>query len=135
MAEWPYSTAQWQRLRKVKLSASPLCEDCRAIGRHIQASHVDHVHAISDGGPPFPGLDGLRALCLPCHSAKTARGPEAGAIRSNKPRRGCDANGNPLDRGHPWADKSLRAGPVGAPGDHKIELVHKRAAKGERHGR
>ena len=131
MAEWPYSTAQWQRLRKVKLSASPLCEDCRPIGRMVQASHVDHVHAISDGGPPFPGLDGLRALCLSCHSAKTARGPEAGAIRSDKPRRGCDANGNPLDRGHPWADKSLRAGPVGATGDHKIELV----SKGNRNGR
>lgn len=131
MAEWPYSTAQWQRLRKVKLSASPLCEDCRAIGRMVQASHVDHVHAISDGGPPFPGLDGLRALCLPCHSAKTARGPEAGAIRSSKPRKGCDANGNPLDRGHLWADKSLRAGPVGPPGNQQNQLV----SKGNRNGR
>ncbi|WP_404800779.1 HNH endonuclease signature motif containing protein [Pseudoblastomonas flavescens] len=107
MAEWPYSTAQWQRLRKVKLSASPLCEDCRAIGRHIQASHVDHVHAISDGGPPFPGLDGLRALCLSCHSAKTARGPEAGAARTTKPRKGCDAKGTPLAPNHPWNGGSI----------------------------
>ena len=102
MAEWPYSTAQWQRLRKVKLSASPLCEDCSTIGRHTPASHVDHVHAISDGGPPFPNLNGLRALCPSCHSAKTARGAEAGAVRSKKPRRGCDADGNPLDQNHPW---------------------------------
>ena len=131
MAEWPYSTAQWQRLRKVKLSASPLCEDCSTIGRHTPASHVDHVHAISDGGPPFPNLNGLRALCPSCHSAKTARGAEAGAVRSNKPRRGCDADGKPLDQNHPWAEKSLRADPKGPPRNHKIELV----SKGNRNGR
>lgn len=132
MADWPYSTARWQRLRKLKLGTQPLCEACPP-HRHVRASHVDHVHAISDGGDPFPALDGLCALCLPCHSAKTARGPEAGAIKTSKPRRGCDAQGNPLDAAHPW--KSLKAGGVGAAGDHKIELVHKRAAKGERHGR
>ena len=131
MAEWPYSTARWQRLRKVKLSASPLCEDCQPIGRLVKASHVDHVHAISDGGPPFPGLHGLRALCQPCHSAKTARGPEAGAVRSSKPRRGCDASGNPLDPEHPW--KSLKAGGLGAAGDTRSQLVNLRVGKPE-HG-
>ena len=99
MAEWPYSTARWQRLRQAKLRNQPLCEACPSIR---VASHVDHVHAISDGGHPFPSLDGLRSLCLPCHSAKTARGPEAGAVRTSKPKRGCDVDGKPLDAQHPW---------------------------------
>ena len=103
MADWPYNTARWQRLRIAKLSREPLCEDCDAIGRLTPASHVDHVRPISDGGHPFPALDDLASLCLPCHSAKTARGSEAGAIRTTKPRKGCDADGNPLDRAHPWA--------------------------------
>ena len=102
MAEWPYSTARWQRLRQLKLSHDPLCEACPGI---TTASHVDHVRAISDGGDPFPGMDGLRSLCPSCHSAKTARGAEAGAVRSSKPRRGCDAEGNPLDTSHPWAER------------------------------
>lgn len=105
MAEWPYSTARWQRLRKLKLSEQPMCQGCLPHHHNI-ASHVDHVHAISDGGDAFPALDGLRSLCPPCHSAKTARGPEAGAIKTSKPRRGCDAQGNPLDDAHPWGLKA-----------------------------
>lgn len=105
MADWPYSTARWQRLRKLKLSSEPLCEGCKP-HRLTPASHVDHVRAISDGGAPFPGLDGLRSYCQPCHSAKTARGVEAGAVRSSKPRKGCDVNGLPLDPNHPWIGES-----------------------------
>ena len=101
---WPYNTARWRKVRSLKLSAQPLCEACLP-HRYTIASHVDHVHAISNGGPAFPGMDGLRALCPSCHSAKTARGPEAGAIKTTKPRRGCDANGNPIDPAHPWSEQ------------------------------
>ena len=107
MAKWPYNTARWQRLRQRKLRDQPLCEACPGF---TMASHVDHVHPISDGGSPFPGLDGLRSLCPPCHSAKTARGTEAGAVRTSKPRRGCDADGNPMDTAHPWAIRSSNGG-------------------------
>jgi 5-methylcytosine-specific restriction protein A len=127
MAEWPYSTARWQKLRTLKLQQTPLCEGCPA-GAFTIASHVDHVRPISDGGDPFPPLDGLRAYCPPCHSAKTARGAEAGAVRSNKPRRGCDEHGNPLDAAHPW--KSLKADDKGPPGNTKTQLV----SKGNRNG-
>ena len=134
MANWPYNTAAWQRLRKAKLSRDPLCEDCQAMGRITSANHVDHCHAISDGGEAFPSLDELSSKCGPCHSAKTARGAEAGAVRSNKPRRGCDANGNPLDGNHAWADKvphsasvsagkSLKADAKGPPPNYNFELV------------
>ncbi len=100
---WPYSTARWQRLRDAQLQLHPLCESCIANGGVVRAaSHVDHRRAISHGGDPFPGHDGLASLCASCHSAKTARGPEAGAIRSNRPRKGCDITGHPLDPNHPW---------------------------------
>lgn len=103
MAKWPYNTATWKKLRHLKLATAPLCEDCEAIGRVQPANTVDHRTAISQGGHPFPALDGLASLCGPCHSAKTARSPEAGAARTRKPRRGCTPDGLPLDRRHPWA--------------------------------
>jgi hypothetical protein len=52
MADLPYSTARWQRLRTRQLAAFLSCE-----GREpalMAASHLDHRNAISDGGDPFP---------------------------------------------------------------------------------
>ena len=108
MADWPYNTARWQRLRRLKLSSSPICEDCERIGIIRPAQAVDHRDPISAGGEPFPDLDKLASLCNSCHSAKTARGVEAGAVRTTKPRarKGCDAHGNPLDPTHPWNTKN-----------------------------
>ncbi len=100
MADWPYSTARWQRLRKQHLQLEPFCRGCAP--RLVTANTVDHVQPISEGGPAFPSHDGLASYCPACHSAKTARGAEAGAIRTSKPRKGCDANGNPLDVNHHW---------------------------------
>ena len=122
MADWPYNTANWQRLRKAHLSIEPLCRGCLP-HRITPANTVDHVRAISEGGHAFPGHDGLASYCPACHSSKTARGAEAGAVRSSKPRKGCDANGNPLDPAHPWQEKSLRAGALGPRTNPNIELV------------
>lgn len=102
MADYPYNTARWQRLRAAHLRMSPLCIGCDAMGRVVVANTVDHVVPISAGGPAFPSHDGLASYCAACHSAKTARGDEAGAVKTTKPRKGCDANGNPLDPRHPW---------------------------------
>lgn len=103
MAQWPYSTARWQRLREAQLHAHPLCEQCLRSGIVKPANHVDHRLAISQGGEPFPPAGtGLASLCASHHSAKTARSPEAGAVQSNRPRKGCDITGRPLDPDHPW---------------------------------
>ncbi len=114
MAKWPYNTARWQRLRAQHLHLEPFCRGCDAAGREpVLANTVDHVHPISEGGSAFPPHDGLASYCASCHSAKTARGAEAGAVRTARaiqPRRGCDEHGNPLDPAHPWVTgKSLRA--------------------------
>lgn len=109
MADWPYSTARWQRLRKAKLSEAPLCQTCQRRGRKVIAEHVDHVVAMAKGGPAFPTMDGLRSLCASCHSIKTSamdrRGGKGVAIK------GCDVNGLPLDPDHPFL----------APGDNPLE--------------
>ena len=124
MADYPYNTARWQRLRAAHLRLSPLCIGCDAMGRVVLANTVDHVRAISAGGPAFPSHDGLASYCAACHSAKTARGREAGAAKTTKPRKGCDANGNPLDPRHPWNEKkSLRAEATGPHGGTNLELV------------
>ena len=102
MANWPYNTSQWQKLRSLKLQTEPLCEECRAAGRLKPAGVVDHIVPIKHGGDAFPPLEGLRALCHPCHSRKTARGVEAGAFKSKRARGSCDAEGRPLDAAHPW---------------------------------
>lgn len=131
MADWPYSTAQWLRLRQAHLSLYPECIGCLAMGRLSRANTVDHITAISDGGAPFPGHDGLASYCGPCHGAKTARGTEAGAIRSDRPRKGCNADGTPLDPSHPWhAGKSLRADAKGPAWDRENQLVSKGNANG-----
>ena len=123
MAKWPYSTAAWARLRAAHLAIEPACRACHAEGRLTRANTADHAVPVTQGGPAFPGHDGLASYCAPCHSAKTARGAEAGAIRSTKPRRGCNPDGTPLDPHHPWRKKSLRAGGRGPAWSKKTQLV------------
>ncbi len=151
MADYPYNTARWKRLRLRHLAMHPTCEACSEAGRLTIANTVDHRTPISAGGEPFPSHDGLASLCPSCHSRKTARGPEAGAVRSTRkvqPRKGCDANGNPTDPAHPWAqptegthprlnsagthsDKSLRADVL----ETAVPLRNQLVPKGNRHGR
>lgn len=102
MADWPYNTSAWRRLRAAHLALSPACIGCEAMGQLTLANTVDHITPISIGGDPFPGHDGLASYCPSCHSAKTARGSEAGIRRTAKPRKGCSIDGRPLDANHPW---------------------------------
>lgn len=67
------NTARWRRLRKAKLTASPVCERCKEEGRLTAASEVHHItpveeaagHAAKLGLMYDPG--NLRALCHDCH--------------------------------------------------------------------
>jgi 5-methylcytosine-specific restriction protein A len=132
MAGWPYTTGAWKRLRTAHLARFPFCEGCERMGRpFVRANTVDHRVPISQGGPPFPDHDGLASYCGPCHSAKTARGAEAGASKSDKPRKGCNPDGTPLDPAHPWnAGKSLRAEPWRPRVNMKNQLVSRRDPDG-----
>lgn len=65
-----YSLAWWRKLRMAKLRHDPLCEHCAKQGKIVQASHVDHIVPISEGGAERD-WDNLQSLCKPCHTAKT----------------------------------------------------------------
>lgn len=98
-----YDTQQWKRVRAMKLSMDPLCEECRRIGRMVAATQVDHRVALARGGAAFD-LENLVALCASCHSRKTASMDGAfGNQRKERARvRGCDVHGRPLDPDHEW---------------------------------
>jgi len=102
VAVWPYSTAQWQRLRIAKLMECPVCEPCRTRGVIEVAEVVDHDVAIKSGGDAFPPLSGLTSMCASCHNRKTNAKdrPSAKTGRSSGFRRawaGFDVEGNPID--------------------------------------
>lgn len=127
-AAWPYSTATWRNLRAAKLAADPMCEVCRTRGRLIPASHVDHVQAIAAGGPPFPALDRLMAMCASCHSIKTDALDRAGG--KGVAFKGCDADGLPLDPAHPFLtgntpSRDARLSDQGPAWDSRKQLVER----------
>jgi 5-methylcytosine-specific restriction enzyme A len=60
----------WQtRIRPGALIREPLCRFCTDAGRTTPATEVDHIDGNSRNNDP----GNLRALCRPCHSARTAR--------------------------------------------------------------
>jgi 5-methylcytosine-specific restriction enzyme A len=65
-----YSNIRWQKFRNWYLSAHPLCEHCGQEGRVTEATVVDHVVEIKDGGERFNDANS-QALCRTCHARKT----------------------------------------------------------------
>ncbi|WP_299821346.1 HNH endonuclease signature motif containing protein [uncultured Jannaschia sp.] len=102
MAAWPYCTSNWKRLRLVKLAACPLCFICERRGRLVEATVVDHITPIRQGGPAFPELAGLMSLCKRCHDEKTASFDRARGNATGRRFKGCGADGNPVDPSDGW---------------------------------
>ena len=102
MADWPYNTGAWRKLRLAKLAADPLCHACKLIGRNVPARAVDHIEAIAKGGEPFPPLHRLMSLCIPCHNSKTNAVDHPNATGIRRSIRGFDLEGNPIDPGDEW---------------------------------
>jgi 5-methylcytosine-specific restriction protein A len=94
----------WRRLRQVVLDEEPLCRLCLAekVQPPNPSSVVDHIDGDSESESAYARAN-LQGLCDTHHSVKTALqdgsfGRRPGIAR----RKGCDINGNPLDRKHPW---------------------------------
>ena len=64
---------RWRRARAAYLARHPLCVPCKAAGRLVSATVVDHV--VPHRGDPvlFWDESNWRGLCKPCHDAKTER--------------------------------------------------------------
>lgn len=90
---------QWEKLRAHILDRDHhLCQPCKAKGHITPASQVDHITPKAEGGTDDPA--NLQAICIPCHSAKTAE--EAARAQGRKVRRKLefDAAGFPV-----WPDE------------------------------
>ena len=62
-----YRTKRWRSLRRRKLdSVMYQCESCGIVDTRLECHHNTPM---SEGGPEFPDLDGLTALCKSCHAA------------------------------------------------------------------
>ena len=92
-----YDKAVWKKARRLQLSKQPLCVHCGKIGKVVQATEVDHIVRMSEGGDTLDA-NNLQSLCHSCHSIKTGREKHGLAVIV----KGCDENGIPLDPNHPW---------------------------------
>ncbi len=102
MADWPYNTATWRRLRLAKLAHDPLCFACQLRGQVVLARAVDHIKSVKSGGDPFPSLAGLMSLCDRCHNEKTGAVDRPDRAATGRRFKGFDAEGNPIDPGDDW---------------------------------
>ena len=61
---------EWDRMRKETLAEDQgLCRLCRAKGRFVRATEVDHITPKAEGGTDDPG--NRQSLCESCHRQKT----------------------------------------------------------------
>ena len=94
-----YDTPRWRRLRATFLSAHPLCSLCLRIGHDTAATVVDHIQPHKGDVELFWSVENLQSLCAPCHSAAKKIQENYGFSQA------ADANGFPIDAGHPWNQK------------------------------
>ncbi|MGF6986530.1 5-methylcytosine-specific restriction protein A [Paraburkholderia atlantica] len=87
---------KWLRIRERQLRLHPLCARCMDKGFVTEATEVDHIVPLFQGGTD--AWKNLQSLCESCHVEKTTEdmGHRAG---------GCDINGMPIDPRHPWASR------------------------------
>ncbi len=64
---------RWRRARAAFLARHPLCAACRAQGRVVQATVVDHVTPHRGNQRLFWDEGNWAPACKLCHDAKTAR--------------------------------------------------------------
>jgi 5-methylcytosine-specific restriction protein A len=62
----------WVRLRAKILANEPLCRTCRANGKVVVATVVDHIQDIVDRPDLRLEESNLQPLCRRCHNRKTA---------------------------------------------------------------
>jgi 5-methylcytosine-specific restriction protein A len=90
----------WERLRKAILIRDGFaCQVCKQQGVLCAATQVDHIIPKSRGGTDE--RDNLQAICGSCHKQKTARESNPASYDKHM-RRGCSADGTPMDVSHHW---------------------------------
>jgi 5-methylcytosine-specific restriction protein A len=70
----------WRKLRDRQLQLEPFCRPCRAAGRLVEATEVDHIVPRAQGGTDLDA--NLQSICHPCHGLKTARETRDNPVQS-----------------------------------------------------
>ena len=94
MTERYHGSASWKRLRLRALERDQF--RCVLCGR--PAKTVDHIVSRRNGGEDT--LANLRSLCRACDNQ--IKEDASGKRRSGGVVSGCDAQGRPIDKNHPW---------------------------------
>ena len=63
--------SRWQKAREAYLGRHPLCAQCRALGRIVPATVVDHIVQHKGNHELFWDSGNWQVLCKPCHDRKT----------------------------------------------------------------
>jgi 5-methylcytosine-specific restriction protein A len=74
--------ATWQKLRKMKLAADPLCEEHLKEGQDVAATMVHHIKPIETHPELRLVWDNLMSLCNDCHERKETPIRWGGGIKS-----------------------------------------------------
>lgn len=83
-----------QRIRAAHFRDNPLCVRCKARGIVREATQLDHIVALVNGGKDVES--NRQGLCDDCHAAKTAED------MGHRAKHGCDVSGFPASPDHPW---------------------------------
>lgn len=63
--------SKWQRVSKVYLRKNPMCVKCKANGRFVTATVVDHIVPHRGDSVLMWSESNWQALCKHCHDVKT----------------------------------------------------------------
>ena len=71
------SSAQWKKVRAMKLARDPLCEECKQHAVATRATQVHHREALVRRPDLAFVLDNLVSTCTTCHARLEAEAPSA----------------------------------------------------------
>lgn len=83
-----YDCAAWRKKREYIIASRVFCEDCKARGRLVAGTEVNHRVDLARGGAELDDKN-LQLLCHACHSYRTKSGGRM---------KGCGLDGVPFAR-------------------------------------
>lgn len=75
-----YNSRAWRNFRKSRLLEEPLCRECKRNNKITEATVLDHIKRIEDGGEKL-SKQNTQPLCKSCHNSKSGR--EAHGFKMN----------------------------------------------------
>lgn len=67
-----YNSWTWRKFRRARLDEEPLCRECDSKGMVTEATVLDHIVRIEDGGDKLT-KENTQPLCAKCHNSKSGK--------------------------------------------------------------